>query len=803
MVMWVLIMNKSPAQRSDNYLTGRIIDTTGERINGATIALHQSIDSVILRYGITDGDGIFSFGRLQPGSFFLQISHAGYYTQRAPVNLIAGDTLNIMPDITLRKTHVSLLEVVVKASKPVIEVRSDRIVFNVGASNAGTGNNVMELLQKSPAVSVDNNDNISINGKAGVNIYIDGRPTYLSGTDISSYLRTLQASDVELIEIITNPSSQFDAAGTAGIINIKMKRDTKLGTNATVSGGYNTGIYAKYNSTLSMNHRGKNANIFGAYNNNFGISRTFFNLYRLQLDSIFDQKSFTLTDNFAHNLKGGIDWFITKDKTIGFVLDAGIATSGGVTNSRTPISSAITDQTGRILFAESNQQADRNRFGANINYKVSNNKGKDFNIDGDYAFFGNTFNSFQPNYYTDASGQVKLSEVNFRIYTDTKIRVGAIKTDKEFPYKGGKLSVGAKISYVKTHNDFQFFDIGSLGEIYNDLRSRLFVYKENINAAYVHFKKQHKNVEWQLGLRSEHTNSQGKLTSTQLAVNNDIKRSYIDLFPSGGVQVQLSKISSAGITFSRRIDRPAYQTLNPFENRLDELTYQRGYPFLKPQYTNSVEISYVPIKGLSFRLSYSHIKDFFAQIKDTVEGIRNFITPANLQQNIVWFLGVTHSHNFTKWWGGFTSSGISHTRFNGDVGRSGTIDLDAIVFNIYTEQRFSLLKDLSFRLSGSYRSPSIWSGTYRSDPYWFVDAGFRQNMFKGMGTLQVTISDIFFSARYRSVGRFTGIVSDVNGGYESRQLKLFFSYRIGNTNVKESRQRKSATAEESNRIDSQ
>jgi iron complex outermembrane receptor protein len=789
------------AQTKLPVLQGKVVDSSGTVIKSAIVKLLKGSDSTLIKISVTDSMGTYLFNEVESGRYMISVSHTGYSVMNTWVTVPSDIRQLSVPELSLHNKINTLQEVTVNSSKPILEIRADKLVFNVEGSNAGIGNNLMELLQKSPGVVVDNNDNISMNGKSGVAVYIDGRPSYLTGADLSAYLRSKQANQVEALELITNPSSRFDASGTGGVINFKMKKDKGLGTTGTFTIGYNIGTYSKYNTGITVNQRSKKLNIYGSYNNNFGLNSSFFDLYRKQSDSVYDQKSINLNDYFNHNLKTGVDWNLSKEKTAGIMIDAGISNFETNGSSQTPISAIATNQTNRILFAESRQTGNRQRFNGNLNYRFSNNKGKDFNVDADYGFFKNGGNSIQPNYYTDAGAATIKNKVHFRIYTLTQIDILALKTDYEQNCMAGKLSLGIKISGVKTNNIFEFYDSSASGEIFNSLRSRVFTYSESILASYINYQKQTGKLEYQIGLRAEQTNSRGILKSEQVLAHDDISRRYLNLFPSAGVQYKLSKKSSIGLTFSRRIERPTYQTLNPFENRVDELTYQKGNPFLKPQYTNSLELLYTPFPGFSIRSGYSVITDYFAQIKDTVETNRNFIAPVNLQKNEVAFVGVNYSYFFTKWWGGFASPNLTFTKCKGDFGRSGLVNLNAVVFNIYNEQRFILNKKLSLRLSGSYRSNSIYSGTYRSDPYWFVDASLRQSVCKGNGTLQFSVSDIFFSAKYRSVGSFPALLSIASGGYESRLCKLSFSYRFGNNNVKESRQRRTSNTDENNRVE--
>ena len=227
---------------------------------------------------------------MQAGKYFLNVSYVGHASKNSASFEYSGTGDMSAPEFTLPKVSGNLKEVTVVSRKPVIEVRADKTILNVEGSVNAVGQDALELLRKSPGVLVDKDDNISLSGKNGVQVYIDGRPTPLSGKDLSDYLKTIQSSQIEAIELITNPSAKYDAAGNAGIINIRLKKNKSFGTNGSVNAGYSVGIFPKYNGGLALNHRNKKINVFGNYNYNRNHNESYMNFYREQLDTLFDQK---------------------------------------------------------------------------------------------------------------------------------------------------------------------------------------------------------------------------------------------------------------------------------------------------------------------------------------------------------------------------------------------------------------------------------------------------------------------------------------------------------------------------------
>ena len=299
----------------------------------------------------------------------------------------------------MQPASVELAEVTVKAKRALVEVHADKTVFNVDGSINSTGSDAMELLRKAPGLVVDNNDNIIMNGKNGVKVYIDGRPSHLSTSDLAAYLKTIQASDIDNIEIITNPSAKYEAEGNAGIINIRMKKDKNLGANGTVNLGYARGRADSYNGSLSGNYRSRSNNTFGSYNYSNGEHVEYFDLFREQAGKSFKQTNTNSNDYQAHNFKLGSDFFLNNFNTFGFLVNGYQSNYTSRTNSHTPISQIGTGVADSTLIASSLNEGSRANYNFNINYRFDDTKGKVWNFDADYGLYRNDGSEDQPNTY--------------------------------------------------------------------------------------------------------------------------------------------------------------------------------------------------------------------------------------------------------------------------------------------------------------------------------------------------------------------------------------------------------------------
>src|SRR6201991_3666616 len=319
------------------HIVGFSKDDQGKPLPEASIALKKTKDSSVVKLNISNANGQYEFSAISPGEYFISISHVGYVPGNSVVFEVRGEGTTQAPDIELARASRDLQQAVVAIRKPIIEVKTDRIVLNVEGSINDVGQNALELLRKAPGVTVDKDNNLGLGGRNGVQVYVDGRPTYLSGNDLGEYLKNVQSSSVESIEIISNPGAKYEAAGNAGIINIRLKKNKAFGTNATLSGGYNISTYSKCTGAFSFNHRDANINVFGDYTYNRSINETYANMLRIQQDTQFSQRSTLLATNNSHNVKAGLDYFLNSKSTLGIIVTGTFSGYGIRSNSATPI----------------------------------------------------------------------------------------------------------------------------------------------------------------------------------------------------------------------------------------------------------------------------------------------------------------------------------------------------------------------------------------------------------------------------------------------------------------------------------
>jgi len=775
-VLFILLLTATTIFAKAQQITGLAKDETGTPLNGATVSLIKANDSSIVKLAISNANGSYNFSGIKPGNYKVLVAYVGYKRAFSP-NFSFSSFAVTVPELKLFKLPTNLSNVSVTVKKPLVEVKADKMILNVEGTINAMGSNALELLRKSPGVLLDKDDNISLAGKNGVQVYVDGRSTPLSGQELANYLKSLSSSQIEAIELITNPSAKYDAAGNAGIINIKLIKNKSLGTNGSVNAGWNYGKSSKYNAGFSLNYRNKNINLFSTYGFSYAPNQQNLSAKRTVLDSLFDQTGSLLDVRRSHNFKIGVDYFINKKTTMGVMVNGILAAPTSTSNSQTYISNTRTSIVDRMLLADNSNRMKRHNANINLNYNYVDPKGTSFVVNADRGAYDFNSDQFQRNYYYNPSGQVKLGSVIYHMLSPALININSIKADYEENFMKGKLGIGAKSAWVKTDNDFQRYNVnGSVEDLDKD-RSNHFVYKEKINAGYVNYNRQYKKIMFQAGLRIENTVSEGisdglkNNGSGYIPNSSSFNRSYTDLFPSAAISFNKNPKNTWGLSYSRRIDRPTYQDLNPFEFKLDEYTSMKGNINLRPQYTNSFGISHTYNYKLNMALNYSHVKDLFTQIVDTVEKSKAFLSRKNLATQDIASLTVSYPYQH-KSYSLFTSISSNYSKYKADFGTGRKVDLNAFGFNLFVQNSLKFSKTWTAELSGFYNAPTIYQGSFKGRSIYNVDAGISKQVLKGRATVKAAVSDVFNTMKFRATSDFAGQTMIFSYRQESQQFNL-------------------------------
>ncbi|MEO8762896.1 MAG: outer membrane beta-barrel family protein [Ginsengibacter sp.] len=785
-------------------ISGVIKDESGNPVPASTAFLYKFQDSSLVKMSVGNKEGFYELIAIKAGKYFLKISSVGFQNKYIDPFEYDGDDF-IVPAIVLLKNVTRLNNIVIVVKKPAIEVKADKIIVNVENNINAAGLDGLELLRQSPGVLVDQDDNISLAGKSGVQIYIDGKPSPLTAKDLSSYLRSLRSSSIESIEIINNPSAKYEAAGTGGIINIKLKKNKSYGTNGNINYDFTQGVWGKHSAGISLNHRNKNFNIFSNYNFNKGVDEFDLQVHRNLLDSIFNEFAPKSSHVTSHNIKAGIDYIINKKSTLGILLNGNFSKDSAKGDSRTYIFYAPTKIADRTLFSDNRGKSSRDNIGINLNYRFADTTGHELGMDADYGYFGLRNNQYQPNVFYDPSLQYKLYQNNYSMITPSDINLYSFKVDYEENFLKGRLGFGGKIAFINSDNLFNFYNQDTSNKFtYDSVRSNHFIYKENINALYINFNKSYKNISVQLGVRMENTitkgNSRGFVNDGGVFkdYNETFIRKLIDFFPSGAVTFTKNPNSQWTLSYSRRINRPSYQDLNPFEQRTSEYGGFKGNPSLRPEYANSFSLINVFHNKLVTNLSFTHTKDVIVSISDTLNGTASFYAPKNLakQDNI----SLSINYSFSKAWYSLTVGVTGYYAHNlADFGVGRKVNLDIYAGTGYLQNNFIIGKGWTASLSSWYNSPSIFRGTMKTHYLFAVNAGVQKILMKDKATLRLNFNDIFKTINWYGTSNFAGQDLYATAFWDPRNVTIGFSYKFGSREVKAARKHNTGLDEESQR----
>jgi iron complex outermembrane recepter protein len=776
-------------------IIGKLIDNKGEAIVNVSVTVTKKGDSVLLKGAITSSTGNFSL-HLFTGSYKLTFSYSGYKVVEKNINVVINTVQMDLGKIILEEKTKELSAVTITAQKPLIEHKIDRSVLNVENSILAAGNTALELLEQAPYVSVDQNGNISIRGNQGALVMIDGRQTFLSNTDLVSFLRNIPSSQIAKIEVITNPSSKYDAAGSAGIINIKMKKNVNDGLNGVVNMSLQQGRMPRWMEGINLNYRRKKINLYSSINYtrnerwNEETTTTTFN------SDGNPYNKFSITENsfyYSHsaNMRAGLDYTLSPKTTAGFLLNYFAGRENENSKNTNRISNLVL-QKDSSLFTQHTGISRYNNYSFNFNISHQfDTTGKNISIDVDRAKFND---ESLPWYYSDFfnSNGFKIFSQVFNGNMKTEITILSAKTDYEQPLKkGGMFSAGIKTSNVKTDNSIRYYLDGQIDRG----RTNDFVYSETINAVYADFSKEFKKLSIKLGLRGEQTISKGK----QVTTDSVFTRNYFQLFPTGYLQYRWNDKHRSGITFNKRIGRPDYESLNPFVYFSDPYTSWGGNPYLQPALTYSVNISHIYKNMFTIFAGTSRTNNIVSQFQKT-DSITNgiFSTNENLGTATNFSIGISANLKPVKWWRFNANTIVFQNNSKGKLGNT-VANASITSYRVFINNNFILSKKMNAEMGFWYRPASLW-GLSKTGPLGSLSIGIQRKLFKDNGVLKLNINDIFKMQKMKTTSTFGNISSESLAISENRTIRISFSYSFGNKKVKTERERNNGVEDESGRV---
>ncbi len=775
------VSGKNTAQNLS--LTGKITDQDHKALDAAVVSLMKVKDSILVKNVLTEANGIFEFSDLKANNYFVIVTNLGYKKYKSTAFDLQKSLE--LPAFLLETEVKGLQEVTVTSKTPFIERKIDRTVVNVDAMIANAGSNALEVLEKSPGIMADDNG-IRLKGKAGVQIFIDDKPTYLSGEELNNYLKSLPASALKQIEIMTNPPAKYEAAGNAGVINIKLKRDKNKGLFGNIAVNFGQGRYARSNNSLNLNYNSKKWSFFSNFNarvsnsyQDLNINRTYQNA-DLSVKSYFNQNSYIKKSALSGMGKIGLDYYLSDKTTLGIVIN-------GLNNPN----KNKTDNTAQVLdnqqvlakkvLADNTDNGIFNNLTYNINLRHQfDSTGQSLTLDADYVTYHSNADqkylnsAFLPNGNLDFKDQLNGA-------LPSSISIYALKTDYTKPLKkGAKLEAGLKTALTKTDNvaDYKTTENG-VTSINYDLTNH-FLYNEMINAGYLNFSQSIKRVELQAGLRLENTVLEGNQLGNGVSQPSKFDNHYTKLFPTFYISYKLDSTGNqqVGFNYGRRIERPSFEFLNPFISPLDKFTFYSGNPFLRPTFSNNLTLSYNYGQGFSTNLNYSYTTD---AINETLEidakGIY-FSRPNNIGQTKNISLDFTFAFPISKKINSNFYLELGHNQY---ISKLYTENLNASGNYVTSNGNvsFQLKKGWAAEISGQYQTDFTY-GQLVIKGFGLMNASASKKILNNKGSLKFTMNDIF----HTRIG--SGIINnlrltkaDWNSTLDTRVAVLTFSYNFG------------------------
>jgi hypothetical protein len=785
---------------SQGIIQGKVHDAQAKEMSFANVLLWNKPDSSMVKGVVSDESGNYIFSEIPKGEYFVEVHILGYAKTHSPVFSFLGTEKNNLPTIILVQEDQNLEEVTVVATRPFFELEQGKMVVNVANSISAAGLSVIDVLDRSPGVMVNRQSNsLSILGKNGVVILMNGHRFRMPIEAAYQMLAGLNSSDVEKIEIITVPPANYDADGDAGFINIVMKKDNAMiGTNGilTIGQGYGSGYNG--NMSFSLNHQGPKFSWFGILSATYVDQVAEWEAFRGNNNGFEDIGIETDTDRFSTrksiNYQAGFDYKLSS-KTILSGLVSGYNNRWDLTAPNTTKSnySISPDTLIRMTTVEINKWS---HIMGNINLQHTFQNGQVISTNVDYL----TYKNSNPSWYTimnyNESNDLISSE-EFRITKDTPIDLWV--TDLNHSMKIGKsvaVESGLRATFSKFTNTVVFEEKLGSEWLIDPKFTNDGLLNEDILAAFSTAKIEFdEKTTLNAGLRYENT----KTNLTTVSGEKIVDRHYGDFFPTAFLSRKINADNLVQMSYGRRITRPTFNQMAPFVFFSDPFTFFAGNENILPTYTNTFKTDY-SYKSMIFFVQYSLDKNVIASFQPTLDEETNtvFLRTENLDHRETVAMMVAFPLKITSWWESQNNFTANYQRVNSEL--NGEIyEVDQKGIQVVLTNTFTLPKKYTIELMGYYISPTI-NGYFNWLSRGFVNLGI-QKEFEKSGTLRVSCNDIFETSqmRWRS---FEGADLEFSGRFkfEKRVFMATYTYKFGNSKIKGTRNRKVGSQEEQRRV---
>ncbi|MHA7057905.1 TonB-dependent receptor domain-containing protein [Aquimarina sp. M1] len=756
-------------------VTGKVIDKNlNQPIPYATIIINDGSEKVVSG-GITKEDGTFLIADIPNGNYTLTIQFIGYTSHTQPIEISRKSKDIDVGTISLEEEAQALDDVTIIAERTTIEQKIDRKVINVGKDLTTTGGTAAEIMQNIPSVNVDQDGNIALRGNPNVQILIDGKPTNISPSQL---LKQIPSTSIKSVELITNPSAKYNPEGMSGIINIVLRKNANIGFNGNINLGVNWDKNARFNSSIDLNYRSGKINVYGNYGAN--ITKNLNQGFVFRGDQNYQTDFRFLDNNKSHLFKVGFDYYINDRNTVSLYTNQNLFDGG--TNGTTDI--IFFDNPENNIFQ--NLTNGRENLGSTYNFDYKHDfkkEGHNIELEVDY----NVFESDSDDDFDFAGGTTPdYNDVLNNDRTNTTINLDYVNPLSE----KAKLELGYEGRIRRTDNQYQ-------STLFDDSK---YNYDRDIHALYATYGKNYEKWSYQLGARLESYQVEA-IFNNEKVFEDDI----FTIYPSAYLTYTPGEKNTYQLSYSRRVDRPGLNQVNPIREWSTPRITSRGNPELDPQFTNSIEFNYTRkleggsiTAGTFYRIINDEINQTLLADPTVEEG--QILTFENFDNNSAYGIEISSNYRPTKWWNFNASFDLYAQTQKGIVEDVVTIngmdeivqvssEVDALVYNFRMNNNFKVTKNLTFQVFGFYRGEQEGI-QFKTKPFYFVNTGARYNFLEGKATASINFNDIFNTMRFRFSGDFP---FEQNGQFQGETQTIFLglSYRFGSgKNRKVSRKRR-------------
>lgn len=771
---------------AQGIIKGKVLNQVKQPVSSANILLRSIKDKSILKTSITDSTGSFQIDYKNLSTSFLELNAKGYQSQIKTFKDSADhDVLNF----ELQETETTLKEVTITDKRPLIERQTDRVIFNVENSISTIGGDALDALSKAPGVRV-NVSGLSIIGKSTVAVMVNDKLLNLSGGDLINYLRSIPADNIKRIEVITTPPSKYDATGNTGLINIVIKKNLAKGYNGTINTGLKTASYVTSGLTATQNYNNGGfhfSSVLTGYVSKVKSTSTSNFTYP---ESTFDQNSTEISKRKGMRGDFAVDYDINKSLVIGGKYGFSANNFAGRSDELSLVKNINAGTQDSALNSPGSRKLPINNQSFNLYLEQKlNATGAKIEFDANYFTHKNDNDNQFTTTVTDNNGVNNYSGID--IYTQQNIKIANSRIDVTLPFPSVNISFGGKVSFIKSNNQIDYHTKLNLSQ---DLNND-FTYHENVQALYFSANKKINKFSFQLGLRGEYTEIKGQSTSTNDRINN----SYLSLFPTAFLKYVPDEGNTFSLTYGRRINRPDYETLNPFRRYNSIYAYSSGNPDLQPSFSNNIELSHNYKDWLNSSVYLNIINNGFSQLTIVDP---NTIIQGGIYSNYLksYAYGISETYTFSKikWLESNNQFNFYYVKSLSDnintphsfKGFGSYVSTDNTVLLNNTN---TLMANISFW----YQFPEL-SYLNSFDSNYAMNLGFTARLLKKKLTLSLNATDIFKT----SVRSYSTINNGVGQYYKSindnRSFRLGIVYKFGNR--KDNKAAHDNDSQEANRV---